>query len=255
MERTAGVLSPRAKRRTVRYNTSPSPLKKTGSAIKSVSKSLRRASLRVVNLGNNALENQIRLPDEDNEKLEENTEDEPLPDLSARLPIRGRTLCVLGPRNKLRLWLYNWLIYPWTEPTILLLIIVNAVVLTIQASHSLTLPDGANVGDALPLHVTGYFHAWEDYALFVLFVIFTLEAFARICVSGFLLDPEISASTFFTSPFASTHDISIPSQSSSSSNNLPRQLTLSTDVGGPLSRGLSITERFNRLNRNIKRPF
>ncbi|KAJ3763499.1 Ion transport protein-domain-containing protein [Lentinula raphanica] len=258
MERAAGAPSPRAKRRTVRYSAQPSPLKKTGSALKSVSKSLRRASLRVVNLGNNALENQIRLPDDDNEKHEEDpqsTEDELLPDLSARLPIRGRTLCFLGPRNKLRLWLYNWLIYPWTEPTILLLIIVNAVVLTLQASRSLTLPDGANIGDALPPHVTGYFHEWEDYVLFVLFVLFTLEAFARICVSGFIFDPEISASTFFTSPLADTPDISVPPQSTSTSNNLPRQLALSTESGGPLSRGLSITERFNRLNRNIKRPF
>ncbi|KAJ4481205.1 Ion transport protein-domain-containing protein [Lentinula aciculospora] len=255
MERTAGTLSPRAKRRTVRYSASPSPLKKTGSALKTVSKSLRRASLRVVNLGNNALENQVRLPDDESEKQEETADDEPLPDLSARLPIRGRTLCLLGPRNKLRLWLYNWLIYPWTEPIILLLIIVNAVVLTVQASHSLTLPDGANVGDALPPHVIGYFHAWEDYVLFVLFVLFTLEAFARICVSGFLFDPEVPASTFFTSPLASTPDISMPSQSTSTNNNLPRQLTLSNNIGGPLSRGLSITERFNRLNRNIKRPF
>ncbi|GAW02071.1 calcium channel subunit cch1 [Lentinula edodes] len=255
MERTAGALSPRAKRRTVRYNASPSPLKKTGSALKTVSKSLRRASLRVVNFGNSALESQVRLPDDDSEKNEETADDEPLPDLSARLPIRGRTLCFLGPRNKLRLWLYSWLIYPWTEPIILLLIIVNAVVLTLQASHSLTLPDGANVGDTLPPHVTGYFHEWEDYVLFVLFVLFTLEAFARICVSGFIFDPDISASTFFTSPLASSADISMPSQSSSTNNTFPRQLTLSNNVGGPLSRGLSITERFNRLNRNLKRPF
>ncbi|KAJ3847312.1 Ion transport protein-domain-containing protein [Lentinula lateritia] len=255
MERTAGALSPRAKRRTVRYNASPSPLKKTGSALKTVSKSLRRASLRVVNFGNSALESQVRLPDDDSEKNEETADDEPLPDLSARLPIRGRTLCFLGPRNKLRLWLYSWLIYPWTEPIILLLIIVNAVVLTLQASHSLTLPDGANVGDTLPPHVTGYFHEWEDYVLFVLFVLFTLEAFARICVSGFILDPDISASTFFTSPLASPADISMPSQTSSTNNTFPRQLTLASNVGGPLSRGLSITERFNRLNRNLKRPF
>lgn len=47
----------------------------------------------------------------------------------------------------------------------------------------------------------------------------------------------------------------MPSQSSSTNNTFPRQLTLSNNVGGPLSRGLSITERFNRLNRNLKRPF
>ncbi|KAJ3901512.1 Ion transport protein-domain-containing protein [Lentinula edodes] len=217
MERTAGALSPRAKRRTVRYNTSPSPLKKTGSALKTVSKSLRRASLRVVNFGNSALETQVRLPDDDSEKNEETADDELLPDFSARLPIRD--------------------------------------LVHIPASHSLTLPDGANVGDTLPPHVTGYFHEWEDYVLFVLFVLFTLEAFARICVSGFILAPDISASTFFTSPLASPADITTASQSSSTNNTFPRQLTLASNVGGPLSRGLSITERFNRLNRNLKRPF
>ncbi|KAF9078268.1 Ion transport protein-domain-containing protein [Rhodocollybia butyracea] len=246
-ERVAGLV----KRRTLRYSVTPSPLKRTGSALKTVSRSLRRASLRVVNLGNNGLENQSRLPDDD-EKFQEMADDEPLPDLSQRLPIRGRTLCFLGPNNKLRLWLYRWLIYPWTEPIILLLIIINAVVLTLQAARSDTLPNGASVGDTLPPHITGYFIEWEDYVLFVLFVLFTLEAFARICVSGFLFDPDVPASSFFTSPFATT---ALTSQSSSTTTNLPRQLTLSSDVGGPLSRGLSFSERFDRFNQNIKRPF
>ncbi|THH05460.1 hypothetical protein EW146_g9897 [Bondarzewia mesenterica] len=85
----------------------------------------------------------------------------------------------------------------WTQPAILCLIIFNAVVLTIEASHSLTLSD-ANV--AAP-RVKGYLHAWEDYALFVLFIFFSLEAFARICVTGFILDPNVSISMLFTSPF------------------------------------------------------
>ncbi|THH15171.1 hypothetical protein EW146_g5262 [Bondarzewia mesenterica] len=85
----------------------------------------------------------------------------------------------------------------WTQPAILCLIIFNAVVLTIEASHSLTLSD-ANV--AAP-RVKGYLHAWEDYALFVLFIFFSLEAFARICVTGFILDPNVPISTLFTSPF------------------------------------------------------
>ena len=67
------------------------------------------------------------------------------------------------------------------------------MVLTIQASRSLTLSDD----DDGPAPVTGYFHSWEDYALFGLFVFYTVEAFARICVSGFLLDPEIPTSSLF----------------------------------------------------------
>jgi hypothetical protein len=48
-------------------------------------------------------------------------------------------------------------------------IIINAIVLTIQASNSLALPSA----NSSPQPVTGYFHAWEDYALFVLFAFFT----------------------------------------------------------------------------------
>ena len=57
----------------------------------------------------------------------------------------------------------------WTEPIVLLLIVFNAVVLTIQAARSLVLPDD----DELPPPIRGYFHAWEDYALFFLFILFT----------------------------------------------------------------------------------
>ena len=56
-----------------------------------------------------------------------------------------------------------------TEPLILVLIIVNAVVLTIQGAKSLTLADE----DAEPPRLKGYFHSWEDYVLFALFIVFT----------------------------------------------------------------------------------
>ncbi|KAJ6452267.1 Ion transport protein-domain-containing protein [Mycena sanguinolenta] len=163
-----------SRRRTLRYSASPSPLKKTGTAIKHVSQNLRRASVRVVNMASVGLE---RLPDDKKD------EDDHLPDLAETLPIRGRTLGFLGPTNKLRLACFNFLVYPWTEPIILVLIILNAILLTIQSSRSLTLTDPPTV-------YKGYFHAWEDFALFILFVVFTLEACARICVSGLLLDPE-----------------------------------------------------------------
>ncbi|KAJ6472696.1 Ion transport protein-domain-containing protein [Mycena vitilis] len=166
-----------ARRRTLRYSTSPSPLKKTGTAIKHVSQNLRRASVRVVNMASVGLE---RLPDDKKD------EDDHLPDLAQTLPIRGRTLGFLGPTNKLRLACFNFLVYPWTEPIILVLIILNAVLLTIQSSRSLTLTDP-------PTRYKGYFHSWEDTVLFGLFVVFTLEACARICVSGLLFDPEGSS--------------------------------------------------------------
>lgn len=64
----------------------------------------------------------------------------------------------------------------WTEPIILVLIVFNAIVLTIQSARSFTLPDssdGDGDGDTLPAPVHGYFHTWEDYALFILFILFT----------------------------------------------------------------------------------
>ncbi|KAF5341523.1 hypothetical protein D9758_012561 [Tetrapyrgos nigripes] len=234
------------RRRTVRYSVSPSPLRSTSSAIKSMSKSLRRASFRVVNLANNGLENQVRLEGEDGVPKE----DEQLPDLSKSLPIRGRTLGCFGPYSKVRLNLYEWLMHPWTEPVILLFIILNAVILTFQSARSITLPEGEE-----PPRTRGYFHTWEDWALFFLFIIFTLEAFARICVNGFLFDPEIPTSSLFTSPFsnAPSHSIVSPHPTADGSD-LNRQGSLSQS-GGPLARGLSLTQRLSRFNKNVRRPF
>ncbi|EGN97267.1 hypothetical protein SERLA73DRAFT_110442 [Serpula lacrymans var. lacrymans S7.3] len=167
-----------------------------------MSKNIRRASLRVVNLAGTGLDDSIRLPDDDDddgqfpgkdkeeEEYEMRQKGSNPPDLTEPSPIRGRTLCFFGPTSKIRLKLYYLLLHPWTEPLILVLIIINAIILTIQASHSLLLSPSQNA----PTPIKGYFHLWEDYVLFVLFVLFTLEAFARICVSGFLFDPEIRVS-------------------------------------------------------------
>ncbi|TFK38523.1 high-affinity cell membrane calcium channel [Crucibulum laeve] len=232
-----GGATPRSRRRTLRYSTSPSPLKKTGTAIKSVSKNLRRVSLRVVNLANSGLENQLRLADGE----ESVRDDEEPPNLSQALPIRGRTLGFLGSDSKLRLALFNFLVYPWTEPIILILIVLNAVILTIQAFPSLTLPTAD--GPALPPKVKGYFHTWEDYALFALFVVFTLEAFARICVTGFLFDPEVYISSLFSNPLSSQSDTNL----GSSGSNVTRQSSL--------SRTRSITQKIGRLHHTLTRPF
>ena len=108
-----GATTPRTRRRrTLRYSASPSPL----TAMKSVSKNLKRMSLRVVNLANTGLEGQLRLGDgEDTARRNNGAEDEggpPAPDLKQALPIRGRTLGFLGPDSKLRLSLFNFLVHP-----------------------------------------------------------------------------------------------------------------------------------------------
>lgn len=46
-----------------------------------------------------------------------------------------------------------------------------------------------------PRPSSGYFHSWEDYALFALFCGFTIEIFARIIVTGLILNPEYSTSS------------------------------------------------------------
>ncbi|CAK5278246.1 unnamed protein product [Mycena citricolor] len=204
------------RQRTLRYSTSPSPLKKTGTAIKHVSQNLRRVSVRVVNMASVGLE---RLPDDKRD------EEDQIPNLATSLPLRGRTLGILGPTNPLRLLCFNFLVYPWTEPIILLLIISNAVLLVIQSSRTLTLSDP-------PLTVRGYFHSWEDYALFALFVVFTLEACARICVSGLLFDPEIPPSLIFSKSFTLPLDDKLLEKQAPPAEtlSLPFKLTISSNT-------------------------
>ena len=74
-----------------------------------------------------------------------------------------------------------------TEPVILLLIIANVVILSIQADDPLNEPRPGN----------GYFHSWEDFAILGLFGVFTSEMFARIVVTGLVLDPETSTQEYW----------------------------------------------------------
>lgn len=108
-ERNVG-LTPNSRQKTVRYSVSPSPMKKTGSAFRSMSRSIRHISLRVVNLGGVGLDDSIRLPDDDDQKVADYKEED-LPDLSKRLPIRGRTLGYFGPQSRVRLALFNFLVH------------------------------------------------------------------------------------------------------------------------------------------------
>ena len=80
-----------------------------------MSRNLRRASLRVVNLAGMGLEEHVRLGegvDRLDEDGEEDEDEEPMVDLAEQLPLRGRTLACMGPTNKLRLAMFRLLIYP-----------------------------------------------------------------------------------------------------------------------------------------------
>ncbi|KAI6144232.1 Ion transport protein-domain-containing protein [Pisolithus tinctorius] len=149
--------------------------------------------MRVANI--RAQDASIRLPDDNEEEQEEEDwtpDDKPFDGGGQRhqsealethetLPLRGNTLGFLGPTNSFRLRLYLMLSHPYSDPILLVLILMTAVVLVIQASRTLLLP----TDQSSPSPQVGYFHAWEDYALFVLtFFLRDIESLARICVSG-----------------------------------------------------------------------
>ncbi|KAH9840560.1 Ion transport protein-domain-containing protein [Rhodofomes roseus] len=268
--------SARSRRRASRYGASPSPLKKTGNTLKLMTGNLRRASIRVVNFAGFGLEEHVRLVDAEDESPEhtlvdkgqaddagdEEEEVATLPDLSRSLPIRGRTLGCLGPTSGIRMAMYRFLVYPWTEPFILLLIIFNAVVLTMQSHISIALdaPDPSNPPH--PPEIGGYFHQWEDYALFAMFCFFTLEAFARMSVSGFLLDPDVPISSLFTSLSFSTYPHpSIPSMHMETQTPLsrnPSSLSRNASHGHSSARTASrpnVVHKLQHFAHNLARPF
>lgn len=80
--------------------------------------------------------------------------------------------------------------------------------------------------------------------------------FARIAVSGFLLDPEVPTSTLFTSVFTSYTDSVLP-PSVSDPVSLARHPSLVHSHSQPhmLSRNPSVTDRLRRFRYNLTRPF
>ncbi|KAI9844230.1 MAG: calcium channel protein [Sclerophora amabilis] len=94
-------------------------------------------------------------------------------------PLRGQTLGIFPPENKLRVWLCDILVHPLTEPVILILILVQTVLLAIES--------GPNVYSNPRPDRWG--SSWIDYALFGLFVTYTLEIIVRVIVSGFIMNP------------------------------------------------------------------
>lgn len=92
-------------------------------------------------------------------------------------PLKGKSLGIFSPDNWIRNKLCDLLVYPYTEPTILLLIMLQTVLLAVDASKSVYEHPRA-----------GRFSSPIDYALMGLFIIFTIEIIARIIVSGFILN-------------------------------------------------------------------
>ncbi|KAK2001750.1 ion transporter [Colletotrichum falcatum] len=100
------------------------------------------------------------------------------PRVPMKNPLKGKSLGIFPPNHPVRTKLCDLLVHPFTEPFILILIILQASLLAVESAPDVfTHPRPATWG------VT-----WIDWAMLVLFIIFTLELIARILVSGFLLN-------------------------------------------------------------------
>jgi voltage-dependent calcium channel len=95
-------------------------------------------------------------------------------------PLRGRSWGIFGPGNLLRKSLCELLVHPMTEPTILVLIVAQTVLLAVNAASDAIYHETRSRAWG----VTGF-----DYAIFGLFVVYTLELAARTIVSGFISNP------------------------------------------------------------------
>ncbi|KAI1005582.1 Calcium-channel protein [Podosphaera aphanis] len=101
-------------------------------------------------------------------------------------PLRGKTLGFFSPESWIRNKLCDLLVYPLAEPAILALIILQTLLLAYQSSQNVY--KYSRESDTLESPI--------DYALFLIFIIFTLELTARIIVSGFVFNaPEYTTRT------------------------------------------------------------
>lgn len=100
-------------------------------------------------------------------------------------PLKGNSLGIFSPESRLRNFLCDVLVYPLTEPAILLLIVAQTILLAVDASKSVYLNGASNGRPA------GWGGSTIDWALLGLFIIFTAEVAARIIVSGLIFNaPE-----------------------------------------------------------------
>ncbi|KAI1386973.1 Ion transport protein-domain-containing protein [Hypoxylon trugodes] len=96
-------------------------------------------------------------------------------------PLKGRSLGIFGPDNVIRRKLCDILVNPYMEPILLILIVLQAVLLAVEAANNVNDP-----GNGRP-------PLWDpasgiNWAILILFIIFTLETISRIIVSGFVLN-------------------------------------------------------------------
>ncbi|GMF93304.1 unnamed protein product [Aspergillus oryzae] len=92
-------------------------------------------------------------------------------------PLRGKALGILGPSNPIRVKLCDLLVHSFTEPFILVVIVIQMILLTIETARPEFTRSERWGGNPM------------DYPYFVIFIIYTLELIAKILVSGLILNP------------------------------------------------------------------
>lgn len=98
-------------------------------------------------------------------------------------PLKGKSLGIFGPENPLRNGLCNILVNPLTEPLILMLIVLQAILLAVESA-----PDVFERPRPPRWGSTNI-----DWAIFALFVVFTVELIAKVIVSGLVVNAEAYA--------------------------------------------------------------
>ena len=94
-------------------------------------------------------------------------------------PLRGKTLGIFSQHSRIRLKLCDLLVHPFTEPFILVLIVLQTILLAVDARLNVyNDPRSRQWGTT-----------WIDHALLALFVIYTIEIIVRVIVSGLLVNP------------------------------------------------------------------
>lgn len=94
-------------------------------------------------------------------------------------PLRGKALGFLGPDSNIRTRLCDILVHSFTEPFILLVIVIQTILLTIESAKPVKDFPRSKKWGVNPL----------DYCYFVIFIIYTLELIAKILVSGLIINP------------------------------------------------------------------
>ncbi|KAI4924970.1 uncharacterized protein J4E92_007007 [Alternaria infectoria] len=96
-------------------------------------------------------------------------------------PLRGKSLGIFPADSKLRIRLCDLLVHPVTEPLLLVLIVIQTVLLAVDARTRAVY----NTGHSKEISTFNGI----DWALMGLFIIYTFEVIVRIIVSGFIINP------------------------------------------------------------------